>query len=352
MYKVAFRVDGGPHIGMGHIIRCLSLAKEFKKQGNPVYFICREKEGIQKVTKEGINVLQLQRKNQPLKQGTGFHYGNPQDLEEEAKEITKMIKKHGIDMLFIDSYNVTKEYFLEIKPHVQKLAHIDDINQFVYPVDILINGNIGAEEMGYQKYFEDEIMLLGTKYNLIREEFRNLPQRQIRKEVEEIMITTGGSDPFDMTGKILNWLLEDNELKRLTYNVVVGNGFKNKDRLKEISKENTNVVLHENVKYMSEIMLKSDIAISAGGSTLYELCACGTPTLAFIMADNQESTVRKMKELNYIKSLGWFNTLTYTGLVNNLKKLCADYSTRKISSQYMQKLVDGKGTQRVITSIL
>lgn len=346
MHSVAFRADGGLNIGMGHIMRSLSLAKEFRRNGYKVFFISKYKGGIEKIKEENFDVIQL--KHREIENTTGFNYGNPEELDKEAEEINSIIKLYKIDLLFIDTYNVTKEYFLKIKPHVKKLGYIDDLNKFVYPVDILVNGNITAEYMNYKKYSEDEIMLLGPKYNLIRDEFRNLPERIVKEEVEEIMITTGGSDPHNMSVKLLNMILQDKELKNLKINVIVGNSFTNKEELKNISRENKNVILHENVKYMSRIMLRSDIAISSGGSTLYELCACGTPTLAFIYADNQEFIVKKMDELGYVKSLGLYNKLKAEKVLKKIHLIKDDFNLRINYIKKQQLLVDGMGTSRIV----
>jgi len=105
---------------------------------------------------------------------------------------------------------------------------------------------------------------LGLKYNLIRDEFKNLPERIINRDVREIMITTGGSDPFNLTLRLANAILPEEEFKDVRINIVVGSGFTNADKLRELSERNPNVVLHENVLRMSEVMLKSDVAISAG----------------------------------------------------------------------------------------
>ncbi|WP_206707704.1 UDP-2,4-diacetamido-2,4,6-trideoxy-beta-L-altropyranose hydrolase [Koleobacter methoxysyntrophicus] len=345
MNKIGFRVDAGPNIGFGHIMRCLSLAVEFRKQGYEVYFLSKMKDGIVKIKESGFNVIQLNyKKTTDLKEGL-------YELQREAKEIIYAIKEYGLDLLFIDSYNVTEEYFLEIKPHVKKIGYIDDLNKFVYPVDILINGNIAAEYMDYKKYSEDEVMLLGPKYNLLREEFRNLPDKVINEEVKEIMITTGGSDPYNMSYKILKMILDDEELKDLTINVIIGNGFSNKEELRKIKEKNKNVILHENIKEISEIMLKSDIAISAGGSTLYELCACGTPTLAFIMADNQEFIVKKMDELGYLKSLGWYYNLDDKKLLKLIKTFIKDYSLRIKLKNKGRSLINAKGVVRIVELI-
>jgi UDP-2,4-diacetamido-2,4,6-trideoxy-beta-L-altropyranose hydrolase len=350
MYSVAIRTDGGASIGMGHIMRCLSLAKAFKGAGYAVLFISKYKEGIDRIRSEGFQVIQLSHSSNQI--DTGFYYGDKLELEKEIKAIIEVLSSAEIELLLIDTYNVTEEYFLNVKPYVKKLGYIDDVNKFVYPVDILINGNITGEYMGYKKYSQEEVMLLGPKYNLIRDEFRNIPERNIGEKVKEITLTTGGSDPYNMSVKILNILMKHEELRKLKINVIVGNGFKDKEQLKRISENNKNIVIYENVEFMSHIMLRSDIAISAGGSTLYELCACGTPTLAIIMADNQEFLVKKMDELGYIKSLGWYNKINDDNLIENLKELCFNYNKRFAQSRKMQKLVDGLGAERVVNEVL
>ncbi|KXG76351.1 UDP-2,4-diacetamido-2,4,6-trideoxy-beta-L-altropyranose hydrolase [Thermotalea metallivorans] len=349
MIHVGIRADGGAAIGMGHIMRCLSLAKELKRKGYKVYFFSSMKEGIIKIKDEGFDVIVIPQIQSEFIKNSGSIGGV--DLEKETDKIIQLIREYHIDLLFIDKYDVTNGYFLKIKPYVKILAYIDDLSQFVYPVDVLINGNITGEYMDYQKYSQDQMMLLGPKYNLIRDEFRDLPLGEIREEAKEILVTTGGSDPYRMSVKIIHMILEDEELRNCIINVIVGNGFINKEELRNIAENNKNIILHENVKKISQIMLKSDIAISAGGSTLYELCACGIPTIAFIMADNQELMVRKMAELGYIKEIGWYHAVEKADVVNAVKKLVQNYNMRKSYSQKGRNLVDARGAEKIVEAI-
>ncbi|WDV46148.1 UDP-2,4-diacetamido-2,4,6-trideoxy-beta-L-altropyranose hydrolase [Clostridiaceae bacterium M8S5] len=344
MKKVAFRVDGGQSVGMGHIMRCVSLAKEFKRKGYDVYFISKLEKGIKLINDNGFDVIGISHKS--ACSIAGYNYGNEEELKIEIAEIKKFSEIHKFDILIIDSYNVTREYFLEMKKCAYKLCYIDDINKFVYPVDVLINGNITAKYMDYKKYSKDELMLLGLEYNLIRSEFKNLPKKKIKENIEEIMITTGGSDPYDMTVILLDNILKGKKSINFKINIVVGNGFKNVEELKKISENNKNIVLHINPKNMSEIMLKSDIAISSGGSTLYELCACGIPTITFAYADNQKFIVKKMDELGYVINVGGYSNInkelnkTFFDLIDN-------YELRYKMSEKQKKLFDKNGSTRV-----
>lgn len=340
--NIAIRADGSPEIGMGHIMRCLSLAKAFKKAGCTVCFLSKYHEGIHKIEQEGFQAVKVDT-------GTDFP-----DIDSEAGLIVNQIVKDRVDLLIVDTYHISEKYFLDIKPYLKKLVYIDDVNEFVYPVDILINGNITGEYMEYRKYDEDEQMLLGPQFNLIREEFKGLPKRKVNKNVKEIMITTGGSDPFHLCPRMVQSILDKDEFKKLKVNVVIGSLFSKelKNCLYRIRDNHSNIILNENVKYMSEIMLKSDVAVSAGGSTLYELCACGTPTLAVIIAGNQEFLVTKMEKLNYIESLGWYHHLDNRIFADKLKAFAENYERRKDYCDRMQELVDGNGAERVVKEIL
>ncbi|HHV28947.1 UDP-2,4-diacetamido-2,4,6-trideoxy-beta-L-altropyranose hydrolase [Acetivibrio mesophilus] len=350
MLNIGIRVDGSANIGMGHIMRCLSLAKGFRNAGANVFFLSRFEQGISRIRQDEFEVIEM-----PHREGRhseGFFYGDISELGEDAKEIICQIKALNLDVLIIDSYNVSREFFLKLKPHVKKLCYIDDVNKFVYPVDVLLNGNITATAFNYTKFSSDELMLLGLKYNLIRDEFKDLPGRIINRDVQEILITTGGADPFNLSLRLADIILSEEEFKDIRINIVVGSGFTNVDNLRELCGKNTNVILHENVSRMSELMLKSDIAISAGGSTLYELCACGTPTLAIVIADNQREMVDMMSSEGYIISLGWHEELSDRELLQKIKLLCGDYNKRASLSRKMQKLVDGEGVRRVVEEIM
>ncbi|MEN2775434.1 UDP-2,4-diacetamido-2,4,6-trideoxy-beta-L-altropyranose hydrolase [Acetivibrio clariflavus] len=350
MIKVAIRADGSKNIGMGHVMRCLSLAKGFRNSGIDVLFLSKYEQGILKIREEGFEAIEFSHDTETHYEG--FCYGGAKFLGKEAEEIIEVLKDKNIDVLFIDSYNVSEEFFLKLKPFVKKLCYIDDINKFSYPVDVLINGNITGEYLNYESYYKDEIMLLGLKYNLIREEFKGLPDRKTNRAVKEIMITTGGSDPFDLSYRLSQIILSDSTFKNIKINIVAGSGFENIDRLRELKRKNTDIEIYENVSKMSEIMLKSDVAISAGGSTLYELCACGTPTLAVIVAENQRAVVDMLCTKGYIESLGWYNNFSDEEFLLKLKNLCENFEKREHYSKKMQKLVDGNGVKRIVDTIV
>jgi len=369
MYNIAIRADGGPVVGLGHIIRCLAVAEELKRLGCRVYFISRYRQGIDKVKALGFEPFEIDVKGID---GTGYNYGSAEDLEDDINGTRLIIEQQGCDLLLVDKYNLTKEYFDRLREIIKKVAFIDDLNMFRCSADVIINGNINATLLGYKECFRGQLLLLGTELTLLRREFSNIPKREINRleneyilaklqqnpkieaesQLPEIMITTGGADPYNCTGKLLEILLVDKRTANIRYNVIVSSGFVHKDKIQRLADENSNIVLYINPKRMSEIMCRSDLAISSGGSTLYELCCCGTPTIAFIMADNQKGIVDMLTNDGYIQSLGWYNNIENTNLIQIVYDLINNFEERKKYSQKMQCLIDGRGALRIAQEIV
>lgn len=336
--KLAFRADGGAKVGMGHIMRCLSLAKAFLEFGHEVIFLTKYNEGYETIIQSGVQAILLEK-------------DKVWSLSSELDQISEILNKLTIEVLIVDTYNVNEGYLSRLKERVNLLAYIDDINSFKYPVDIILNGNITGEYMDYESYFEGKKLLLGPNYNFIRDEFKNLKKREPSVEVRNIMITTGGSDPFHTIEKLIQIIRAENDFDELELNIIVGSSFENSEDLEKLAEKHNKIVLHKNISRISEIMLNCDIAISSCGSTLYELCACGTPTLGFILAYNQELIAKVMSEEGYIRLLGWHDEITDRELIDSLNALISDYEGRKKVSEKQQKLVDGRGTERVVKEI-
>ena len=329
MAKVAIRADGGSKIGMGHIMRTIVLAKELAKT-NDVFYICRVdnplsdiyKLGIEKIENEGFIVITI-----------------------NENKILEELSKIEADILITDSYDVDESYFNQTKRMFKYTVYIDDMNLYYFNVDTLINQNINAEDLNY-RVNRNAKLLLGLKYTMIREEFRNAPKKVIKDSVEDILITLGGADPNNVTGKILSCVKELN----CKFHVVVGSSFNNVSKLKKYEEENTNMKLYFNAN-MFELMEKCDLAMSACGSTLYELSICGVPTLGIIVADNQEALASNMHKEGIINNIGWYSNLNKNTIVQSIEKLSSDYNLRKNMSCKGRRLIDGNGVKRICNEI-
>lgn len=347
--KIAIQADGGTKIGMGHIMRTLVLAKELSKE-NEVFYICRveSKDGYKHHMNGSTN--EVSSLDQLIKHEIGYSKyiqgiekilceGFKVNLVNEDRIINEL-KDIKADLLITDSYSANATYFEETKKIFNKTAYIDDINQHYFDVDYLINQNSDAEDFNY-KTNGDTKLLLGTDYILLRDEFKNLPNKDIKNKIYDIMITVGGADPNKLTKKNLNYISET----YYNFHVVIGPSFGDTSFIEKF--ETQNVKFYYNAD-MCEIMKKCDMAIAACGSTLYELSACGVPTLGIIIADNQQGIANKLNEMGIIKNLGWYDKISKEDLINNIDKLANDYILRKSLSMKASKLVDGKGAERIV----
>ncbi len=345
---IAFRADGGPSVGMGHIVRSTALAFAFADMGCSILFLSRYKEGIRAIQESGFNAVKLPAS--AAGEERSYSYGDKGDLEAEAKEVKRHIK--GCDVLVMDTYNVTKEYLLELKECVRRLVYIDDLNAFAYPADVLVNGNIGAQDIKYDRYHKDEKLLLGTRYCLLRKEFAQLPGRKINREGKSLLVTAGGADPRGMSIRVTEAVLESSLFYDMKIEVVIGPAFKNTGRLEELERSSKRVRLHRNPASMRELMLCCDVVVSAAGSTLYELCACGTPAVAVIVAQNQEYAAGRMKKAGLVELAGRLEDFSAGDFTGRLSCLCMDYDRRLEMSCRMRKCIDGMGAFHTARSIL
>lgn len=220
-------------------------------------------------------------------------------LGEELSSFLHIIEDVQPEMLFIDSYYVDAKYLKTVWELCQrmdsKLIYIDDVLSFAYPVDILVNYNIYGVDKAkdYKGLYEDEGMrlpqfLLGTEYAPLRLEFQGLPVREVRRDAFDILISTGGSDFEHMGVALVNYIISQGErLENFTFHFIVGAMNEDVKELKRLALLSQGIKLYYNVSNIQEIMWNSDVAISAADSTLYELCATQTPTLTYILADNQ-----------------------------------------------------------------
>jgi len=174
-------------------------------------------------------------------------------------------------------------------------------------------------------------------------------------------VTVGGGDPLNLTPKIIKAI--DN-IHNFTYNdfiskdkleldLIIGPAFDNVEEIIAVVKElQLKTSLHFNVQQMSDMMLQADLAVCAGGSTLYELAATGTPAIAILQADNQVQGAEALAEKGTIINLGPGDRLETKDITESLIELINNYDLRKKMSETGQELVDGKGADRCVKEIL
>lgn len=333
---IYIRADANEQIGTGHAMRCLSVADAFLSVGKEVVFITADHRGDDLIKSRGHSTICLN--------------SNWKKLEEEVTALNGIVSNNSPEVLLVDSYCVTENYLSQLSSHV-KTAYIDDMNSQKWDVDYLINYNIFADVLDYSMYIKTGTrLLLGPEYAPLREEFKNLPKHTIKDKVSYIMVSAGGADPERITELIMDQVCP--AWKDVTFHFIVGALNPRLESIKERKRDN--IVLHINERNMSGLMKKCDIAISAAGTTLYELCACGIPTITYTLADNQLIAAEQFGKRGVMMDAGDSRKKDsfIERITAHLETLINDRTMRDSQSARMQETVDGNGAKRLVEQLL
>lgn len=351
---VVIRADANSKIGMGHVMRCLSVADALLKRGEEVLFVTADDTPVPLLTKKGIPYRVLHTDYADMEAELPKLWNALSELP-QGPGVPEAALPQRNTFILVDSYYVTEKYLAALKKRITTI-YMDDIYAFSYPVDMLINYNIYGEEMGYEKdaAFADTKLLLGANYVPLREEF--LAGEQQRTAADGgILITTGGSDSFNLAGQLLMEAMKYDALKEKEYHVVSGSLNLHIGELQALAQKHENIHIHCNVTNMAELMAESEVALSAGGSTLYELCAMGVPVIAFSFAENQERLVQTFVKRGIAQYGGNYRTDGNKMIQNTIAGLETLLEDENLRTEYRKKartLVDGKGADRIAEAII
>lgn len=334
---LAIRVDANEIIASGHVMRCLAIAKQVERLNWRVLFLTSSEETAETIKSYGYECVAT---------NVDFRKKNA-----EVSLIKNIITDRAIDRILIDSYQVTKEYFDQLIKMV-KIAYIDDLQSFKYNANLIVNYTLGVEFEDYLsfKYNQEVKFLLGSKFIPLREEFGK-KEIQINKEVRRIFITTGGTDSFGIIIKLVKELAKTEYLLE----VVVGRYYNDCEMLKRLAGTTTNISIHRNISNISDVMKQCDLAISAGGTTLAELCAMGIPTICFSMADNQVYGAKAYSDAGAMRYAG--DVRDGLGkLIERIKmyteELIGDYNIRCLLGERAKEIIDGNGAKRIAVELV
>jgi len=338
---IAIRADANDKIGTGHVMRCLAIANELEKLNEEVTFITADEYESELIKKWGFHHVVLK---------TDYT-----DMENELSKLFCVLQEIKVDCIIVDSYYASKEYLKQLTNSFVTV-YIDDFAENKYPVDMLINYNISYSKYEYKRIYNntDIKLLIGTSYVPLREEFSNVNPIHINDCVHNLLITTGGTDQFNVSTDLAKHIVQDTHFNDVNVHIVVGPFYYNIAELKQLTKKFSRIIIHENIKSMSKLMLECDIVVSASGTTLYELCVCGVPSIIFGLADNQIMIRKSFGESGAMIDLGDVRDDKSKCIINIIKelKLIGNKEKRTLLSKKANNITDGKGASRIAENIL
>ena len=325
--KVCILTEAGKNIGFGHITRCTSIYQAFEKLGIESQLIVNGDENVQYLLRDTTCEI--------------FDWLNDRQLLFEIL--------NNVDIVFIDSYLADYDLYEKISNLVETVVYFDDDIRIKYPRGIILNGAVFAEEMPYPKRKEVNY-LLGAKYAPLRKVFWDVPARPIRDNLETIMVTFGGADACNITPKVLKLLVDNHP--ELLKKVIIAKGFGNITEIEKLKDNNTELIYLPNTSEIKNIMLDTDIAISACGQTLYELARIGVPTIGICVAENQLRNIHGWEKTGFLEYVGWYSYDNIEERLEDSLKYLAHANTRKGKSEIGRRIVDGQGPKRVVCKII
>ena len=262
----------------------------------------------------------------------------------------------GTPWFVLDGYHFDPDYQRAAREAGHRLLVIDDYNHLPhYHANIILNQNIGADQYQYETDSDTEL-LLGTKYVLLRKEFlkQKRKERKVQKFASKILVTLGGA----VSENILFMILDGLNLlhsRGLAVKIAVGPACLHFENLRKRIKGNRTIASTLQIVRnadMPKLMIWADVALSAGGSTCWELAFMGVPFLVLILADNQEGIALGLEKNQIALNCGWFHTLTAEDIAERLEWLIDDSESRAEYSARGQYLVDGLGAERIVKCLM
>jgi UDP-2,4-diacetamido-2,4,6-trideoxy-beta-L-altropyranose hydrolase len=272
--------------------------------------------------------------------------------EEDAKRTAALAREHAAEWVVVDGYQFGKDYQKTLKAAGFKILFLDDYGHAEhYCADVVLNQNASADESAYENRESYTRLLLGPQFCLLRREFN--AWREWRREIalvgHRVLVTMGGSDPENFTERAIATLnlIEDDELEAT---VVVGGTNARSELLEEIvAKGKRKISLRRDVSNMAQLMAWADVAISAAGTTCWEMCLMGLPAILVDLAENQTPVARALDRQGCAKHLGGSSEVSSGMLAEALGKLLSCEKNRRAMSLRCRELVDGHGASRVVS---
>jgi UDP-2,4-diacetamido-2,4,6-trideoxy-beta-L-altropyranose hydrolase len=339
--NILIRADASPEIGTGHAMRCLALAQAWQDAGGSAMFLMAQSTpSIQaRLAAENCKVL-------PLSAAPGS--------DEDADLTNECASDIEAQWLVVDGYAFGAEYQEQIRDRNRKILCVDDAGKCDrYFADIVLNQNLTAVRELYPNCLPDAELLMGPSFCLLRREFAPWRkwQRTISAKGRHVLVTLGGSTPAQAGIRVME-SLGCARVEGLRAIFVAGGSSPDVAVLESCAaKFPGKISIRRDVSNMAELMAHAEVAISAAGSTCWELCLLGLPSLLLDVADNQIPVAIEMEHRGCAVYAGHGNTVEPDELAHMLENLLALPDARQSLSHHCRQLVDGLGAERVVSAM-
>lgn len=360
--RIAFRVDASNKIGTGHLMRCLTLGEALRDKGARVVFVCRDQSRYlcDLVEEKGFEVVRLAisveeeslLQDEPTSLAHAPWLGTSQSVD--AKKTIQALKNDAPwDWLIVDHYALDYHWESHLRPVADKIMGIDDLADRKHVCNLLLDQNYFREpEKRYKGLLSEHCdTLLGPKYALLRPEFREARKFCHMRGgcVARVLIYFGGNDLDNLTGMALE-AMSDKNLSHLLVDAVIGPNNPHQSILEKQAQQRPKTRLHIQPEAFTELMLRADLCIGAGGTTTWERLCLGLPSLVITVAENQEYVTSDLDRAGLVYWIGRKGEVTVSDISDSIVEEINKFKKQDINYNYPSP-VDGLGSLRVLEKL-
>lgn len=338
---VFFRADSNKQIASGHIMRCISIAQAFMDAGEDVTFLIADENPVQMLERAEMKYYTL--------------HSVWNQLMGEVEKVKSLLQSYDNPLLVIDTYQVSRGYVEALLPYA-KICYLGSKPAYLGRLQALVNYSTDIDYNFYKTNYDSTTkLLLGAAYAPLRKEFLQVEHKENKDGKCRVLLTTGNTDQRQYVERIMGAIVTSPLFQLLEINVVVGGMFDNKEKLHSLYDNVENVHLHENVKSMSSLMGVCDLAVSANGTTVYELAAARVPAITFSMVEEQIKSARKLNELGVVDYCGEIyqdERHCIDSIIKKIEKYASNPEARITLASKANSIVDGRGCERIASILL
>ena len=323
--RLAICPDGSPGSGLGHVRRCMGLAKKLSEVANsPLFFISSNSRHLDLVKENGFKIVEY-----------SGAFG-------ELFDVTQ-----GVEILILDSYKIDPLKVVKKKKQSTTVVVFDDLGVPHKFADIIINGSPAAQNNQYDS--EDwQTLLFGAKYQIIRDDIHHTLEIKKNLKPKHLLVTLGSGDDHNMIPGLLRVLQQINPLKNeLQVDFVIGS---ETSVPKGVGLPNINFV---SANDLPNKLKKADVALVGGGQSLVEVVYSGVPSIAICLAENQMKNIRSLFRLSCIFDFVRWDDIDWEQKVSrSLRLLFSDKEERFRLMDACLRVFDNRGADRITDVIL
>jgi UDP-2,4-diacetamido-2,4,6-trideoxy-beta-L-altropyranose hydrolase len=352
--RIAFRTDATRQIGIGHFMRCLTLADELKTQGAQICFLSRNLPAhlSEVLVAKGMKYMPLSSDaaQEPIDDLAHSNWLGTSQVQ-DAKATIQVLADHLWDWVVVDHYALDERWESLVRSSVKQLMVIDDLADRRHDCDLLLDQNFYADmQTRYSGIIPVHCQLmLGPRYALLREEFRKL-REQIKPrigEVKRILVFFGGVDVDNYISQAIEALASI--YSALHVDVVIGEQHPYREQIQNACIAH-GYECHVQTTRMADLMAEADLAIGAGGTAMWERCCLGLPAICLCVAENQRKQIADAAEAGLL-----YAPTSGKNVVNTIRHhtsmLLKNPALLKLISNAEMKVVDGKGTAQIVSAM-